>query len=349
MRFVAIDFETASQRPDSACQIGIVVVENGEIAREISELIRPPSMYFSPRCVAVHGIHPEDVRHSPTWDAIWEKHQAVFEDTVVVAHNAAFDLNVLRAAMSAYGLDCPYIEYSCSRLVARRAWPGRTSYSLKTSAEYLGLSFRHHDALEDATVCARIIMAAANSIEASSFDSLEAKLALARGRVQFGVRIAPKAKSRKRATQNSTSGDQQTTLPGVSIESGSQAVEPTVLASSIARAIVRQCGDIKPLNGRHVVLSGRLLGLDHSSALAFLEQLGGCVQSRINMSTQYVIVGTVAEASSSPESDINPLSSEQMRDIEQRRTDGQSIRVLSQRQLLALIPGGSNLVRSSVG
>jgi DNA polymerase-3 subunit epsilon len=348
VRFVAIDFETASQRPDSACQIGIVVVDNGEVVREISELIRPPSLYFSPRCVAVHGIHPDDVRDSPTWDVIWEKHQAVFEDTVVVAHNAAFDLNVLRAAMSAYGLDCPYIEYSCSRLIARRAWPGRTSYALKSAAEYLGLSFRHHDALEDAMVCARIVLAAANTIEANTFEMLESGLALARGRVQFGVRIAPKAKSRRRGSRPS---DDRPMLPiGASIQDAPLNLEPTALASGIARAIVQQCGDAKPLHGRHVVLSGRLLGLDHASALAFLEQLGGCVQSKINMSTQFVIVGTSQDSSHEPQGgQINPLSSEQVRDIEQRRNDGQTIRVLSQRQLLALIPGGSTLARSSIG
>jgi hypothetical protein len=101
------------------------------------------------------------------------------------------------------------------------------------------------------------------------------------------------------------------------------------------------------LSGKQIVLSGRLLGLDRPSAVAFLEQLGGSVQSKINLSTHYVVVGTSESATN--RDDESDLSSQQISEVEQRGKDGQAIRILSQRQLLALIPGGSAVARSVVG
>ncbi len=350
MKFVALDFETASERPDSACQIGLAVYDDGQLIHEIAQLIRPPSMYFSPRCVAVHGITPADVRNAPTWDSVWEDIQPYLEGTPIIAHNAAFDLNVLCASMSAYGLECPYLEYSCSRLIARRAWPGRTSYALKSIADVLGLTFQHHDALEDAKVCGTIVLAAAADAEAGTLEEMEVKLAIDRGRVQFGVRISPKGKSkRSRATANSDASN--ATIAAESTEAyrseRANLQQPEIVASHVARAILKCCDGAKPFSGKQIVLSGRLLGLDRPSAVAFLEQLGGTVQSKINLSTHFVVVGTSNAISTDHEE--SELSTQQISEVEKRGQDGQAIRILSQRQLLALIPGGSAAARSVVG
>ena len=45
--FTAIDFETANRYPTSACSIGIVVVQDGEITEEFSHLIKPEPYYFN--------------------------------------------------------------------------------------------------------------------------------------------------------------------------------------------------------------------------------------------------------------------------------------------------------------
>lgn len=350
MKFVALDFETASERPDSACQIGLAVYEDGELVHEVVQLIRPPSMYFSPRCVAVHGITPSDVRDAPAWDSVWEDIQSYLEAYPIIAHNAAFDLNVLCASMSTYGLQCPYMEYSCSRLIARRAWPGRTSYALKSIADVLGLKFQHHDALEDAKVCGTIVLAAASDAEASTLEDMESTLAIDRGRVQFGVRISPKSKS-KRVRATAERGSSTASLAAENAEAynsdRAKLKQPDIVASNVARAILKCCDGVKPLSGKQIVLSGRLLGLDRLSAVAFLEQLGGSVQSKINLSTHYVVVGTSESATN--RDDASELSSQQLSEVEQRGKDGQAIRILSQRQLLALIPGGSAVARSVVG
>ena len=40
--FVALDFETADHGSDSACQVGLVRVEDARVVRRESRLIRPP-------------------------------------------------------------------------------------------------------------------------------------------------------------------------------------------------------------------------------------------------------------------------------------------------------------------
>ena len=72
MQSIAVlDFETANHQANSACQLGIAIVEPWEIVREKKWMIRPKRLYFSPRCVAVHGITAKDVLQAPTWEEIW--------------------------------------------------------------------------------------------------------------------------------------------------------------------------------------------------------------------------------------------------------------------------------------
>jgi DNA polymerase-3 subunit epsilon len=48
MKILAIDFETADKGRDSACAIGLAMLEGGRIVEEHYELIRPPSPDYSP-------------------------------------------------------------------------------------------------------------------------------------------------------------------------------------------------------------------------------------------------------------------------------------------------------------
>lgn len=68
-RFAAIDFETANPRADSACALGVVVVDDGRIVDRIFELIRPvtPESTFT----AVHGLTWAHVRAAPAFGEIW--------------------------------------------------------------------------------------------------------------------------------------------------------------------------------------------------------------------------------------------------------------------------------------
>ena len=159
--YVALDFETATRHRSSACALGIVTVADGEIVERVSWLIRPPGDRYDAGNVRVHGIRPQDTRGQPRLPELWARVEPYLERRLLVAHNAGFDVGVLKASLAHYGIAPPRAEYACTCTIARRTWPGRPSYGLKPISSFLGTRFRHHDALEDADACARIAIRSA--------------------------------------------------------------------------------------------------------------------------------------------------------------------------------------------
>jgi DNA polymerase-3 subunit epsilon len=160
-RFVSIDFETADHGRDSACAIGLVVVENRKIVRQITELIRPPRRYF--QFTWLHGIGWEDVADKPTFAELWPTIAPCFEGAdFIAAHNASFDRGVLDECCGQSGGKAPDIRYLCTMRLARALWDIRPT-KLSDVCGQFGISLQHHDAGSDALACARIVMRADGS------------------------------------------------------------------------------------------------------------------------------------------------------------------------------------------
>lgn len=190
MNFVAIDFETANEQRASACALGIVVVENGCLVEERSLLIRPPELRFNRFNTRLHGIGEGDVETEPDFFELWPEIEPYFSGRTVIAHNAVFDMSVLRGMLDVYRIDHPELRYACTMRMARRAWPYLGRYRLGTVAEHLTISFVHHDALEDARVCALIALRAGQEIAAASFDELATRLDVGTGTLSDRFRPA---------------------------------------------------------------------------------------------------------------------------------------------------------------
>jgi len=210
MDFTAIDFETANNGRHSACQLAAVKVRGGKIVDRQCWLIKPRPFYFNSMNIQIHGIHPDAVVNEPEFGACWAAIAPCFDnecdDKCLIAHNAQFDIGVLTACLNYHDIPVPNFEFSCTRLVARHAWPGRPSYGLKPLASWLGIEFRHHDALEDSIACASILLAAAQSVGASSIKELESKLSILRGAAgNWGYRGATRARVSRKKSQNSIS------------------------------------------------------------------------------------------------------------------------------------------------
>ena len=88
------------------------------------------------------------------------------EDNILVAHNAAFDMRVLRSALSYYELAIPCVDYFCTVNVSRKVWKQLSSHSLSSVSQYHDIQFNHHRAGDDAEVCAMIALKAFQAIEA---------------------------------------------------------------------------------------------------------------------------------------------------------------------------------------
>ncbi|MFT4258816.1 3'-5' exonuclease [Microbacterium sp.] len=172
--FTAIDFETANSSPASACSVGLVRVRDGHVVATAGWLIQPPAGHdeFQEWNVRIHGIRAEDVRGAATWREQFDRLCSFAGTDVLVAHNAGFDLSVLRRASQATALDCPPYRSLCSLQVARKTYE-LDSYRLPKAAAAAGFAeFAHHDALADARACAQIVIDAARRAGACDVHEL---------------------------------------------------------------------------------------------------------------------------------------------------------------------------------
>ena len=158
--FVAIDFETANKRRDSACALGLAVGCGGRVVCSRTYLIRPPSTQFT--FTGLHGLGWKDVRDAPTFADLWPMLRTWIDDAAfVAAHNASFDSSVLRACCARYGVRTlpRRIPFACTVQLARAQW-GIHPTKLPDVCRRLGLPLCHHEAGSDAEACARIVLAA---------------------------------------------------------------------------------------------------------------------------------------------------------------------------------------------
>ena len=94
-RFIVFDVETPNRKNNRISAIGITVVEEGKISKEFYSLVNPEADfdYFN---VKLTGISKSGVKDAPTFPELWQQIEPLFSDGMLVAHNASFDMNVLK-------------------------------------------------------------------------------------------------------------------------------------------------------------------------------------------------------------------------------------------------------------
>ena len=174
LNFTAIDFETANGSPASPCAVGLVKVSEGKIVDTFSTLIQPPypNDWFAAGNIRVHGINPEDVISAPSWNQALGQMLEFIDGDDLIAHNAGFDMGVLRASIELIDGQIPALRYGCSLIMARKTY-NLESYKLNQVASAIGHEeFDHHDALADSDACARIVIHMSHRHGVSSLDEL---------------------------------------------------------------------------------------------------------------------------------------------------------------------------------
>ncbi|MDR1575938.1 MAG: 3'-5' exonuclease [Treponema sp.] len=173
MNFVTIDFETAKYSRESACSVGLVRFENGIAGGTYYSLIRPPVLYIRPDFTRIHGLTVDDVKDAPVFSAIWESQILPFiGDMPLAAHNASFDMGILRAVLQWYGLKIPRLRFFDTLFLARRTWPELESHALTRLGETFGINYNAHNALDDAHTCGKIVLLAAEKRDAKNIKTL---------------------------------------------------------------------------------------------------------------------------------------------------------------------------------
>lgn len=173
-QIVAFDVETPNRHNDRICSIGLTVINNGIITNTIHYLVNPETE-FDKINIQIHGIKPSDVSNAPIFPVIWNEIAELFRSSLITAHNATFDLCVLRKTLFAYGINESIIYYVCTLQMACSIITDIEDYKLPTLARYAGIELQHHNAKSDSKCCAELLRIFLNSgvnldIYMKSFD-----------------------------------------------------------------------------------------------------------------------------------------------------------------------------------
>jgi DNA polymerase III subunit epsilon len=169
-----LDVETANPDQSAICQIGIAMFRDGLLVDTWKSYIDPQD-YFHRRFIEIHGITPEHVKRKPTFPKVYDVLRKMLEKNIVV-HHSPFDRVAFGKAFDKYDLEPFEVQWLDSVRVARQAFgDGRLAggYNLANLASYLDIEFRHHDALEDAITCGKIVVAASRKKSVEIFEWLE--------------------------------------------------------------------------------------------------------------------------------------------------------------------------------
>ena len=198
MDFLAIDFETATSSWTSICSMGICVVENNKIVETKGMLFKPTPFEFNEYNIAIHGITPQMVWDKPRFCDCWDKIKPYLGGKLVIAHNASFDVGVLKKTLDLFGIAAPTFEYLCTVKLSQKAYPQFESHKLNALGKTLGIKFSHHTACDDAYACAEVLLHIIRDFGINSKEELRDKFDIGIGRMYDGY-VEPCRKNRKKA------------------------------------------------------------------------------------------------------------------------------------------------------
>jgi DNA polymerase III epsilon subunit len=149
--FAFLDVETTGLDPsqgDRICEIAVMKTVNGSVVGEFTTLVNP-GRSIPQSAVSVHGITDLMVRRSPFFRDIAKELLTVIKDSVIVAHNAKFDIGFLSVELGNLRLPLPANNVIDTLGIARRYYTF-PSNSLGQIAKYIGLPAESgHRALAD--------------------------------------------------------------------------------------------------------------------------------------------------------------------------------------------------------
>ncbi len=156
-RYIAFDVETPNRFNTRISAIGISVIEDGRIVDSFFSYVNP-EQYFDSFNVQLTGIDEETVANAPTFPELWEMIQPIMDSGMLVAHNAQFDMSVLKNCLRDYGIVWkPKAKAICTVLIGRSILPN-ISHRLNNMCDYYGICLDHHQADSDSRACAEILL-----------------------------------------------------------------------------------------------------------------------------------------------------------------------------------------------
>lgn len=259
MNILIYDVETANNSNiGSICAVGWTLIQKNEVAETGYSLINPQCV-FSRHCVAVHGISSKDVENAPTFKEYWNKVLAEkMLSSLVVSHNAGFDMAATEQALFNSELNDPGIDYMDSLAVFKSLVPCE-SYKLTDLAAMAGYTYKQHDALEDSKALAFVLKYLAS---------------------QMGYMDIPDMLLRSHVASQNTQIN---------------SFEPKTIAShntpSRTHCHVEVEAITTTLSGLRICLTGDVPGINREDIEKMIMQCGGKPTSSVSGKTDYLVVG----------------------------------------------------------
>ena len=156
-RYIAFDVETPNKFNTRMSAIGISVIENGEITGSFFSYVNPEQPFDSFN-TELTGIDEGTVAGAPAFPELWERIRPLMESGTLVAHNAQFDMGVLKSCLRDYGIEWQKEAGAiCTVLIGRKILPD-ISHKLNNMCAYYGICLDHHRAESDSRACAEILL-----------------------------------------------------------------------------------------------------------------------------------------------------------------------------------------------
>ena len=156
-RYICFDVETPNARNDRMSAIGITVVQDGAVAEEFFSYVNPEEP-FDAFNTQLTGISAETVASAPTFGQLWPRIRDLMSGGILAAHNAPFDLGVLKKCLTDYGITWKArVPYVCTVRIGRKVLP-EISHRLNEMCSYYHLELDHHKADSDSRACAEILI-----------------------------------------------------------------------------------------------------------------------------------------------------------------------------------------------
>lgn len=305
MNFVGIDFETANEKRNSPCSIGIVVVKSGKIIEKVHHLIKPKEMRFMPINIGIHGIRPRMVQDELEFDKVWEKIKHYFKGNLVIAHNASFDISVLRKTLELYNIEMPSFQYICTMKLSRNFYCNLDNARLNTINNFLGYEFKHHDALEDAIACGNILLNICEELSSKAINEISKLVGVTLGSVDKNGHKPSSTRGRVLRKSNRQSSKQN--------EKAVENLNFTAFENEV------------------VVFTGGLSSMTRDEAMKLVRKLSGIVGSSVTKKTTCVITNTKGIE----DLDIEEMSNKLKKIIDLKKR-GHGINILNEEAFLKL-------------
>ena len=155
--FTFVDVETTGLSPRAArgCEVAAISFRGADRVGTLAELVNP-GLPIPAEVSKIHGITDAMVKDSPSFGGVAPRLLAMLENSVIVAHNAEFDLGFLKAECDRVGLRFPKLHVVDTLAIARKGWKFQSNRLGKIAEELNISNGGWHRALADVEMTRKI-------------------------------------------------------------------------------------------------------------------------------------------------------------------------------------------------